>query len=97
MFKKIQIAIIDSGVNCTHPAFSNSNPTIIGDGKADETNSFYGHGTAIYNIFTFSKFKKAMKYVSNFPNFIVTNQQLKWGVKVCNNFTCINIDNAVHA
>ena len=50
MNSKIQIAIIDSGVTCHHPAFSNSNPIIISDGEAVETNSLYGHGTAIYNI-----------------------------------------------
>lgn len=50
MKEKIQIAIIDSGVNSEHPIFSNSNPTIISDGKTRETNGCYGHGTAIYNI-----------------------------------------------
>lgn len=48
--KKIKIAIIDSGLNCEHPAFSDSKPILIG-GEADERASeIYGHGTAVYNI-----------------------------------------------
>ena len=47
---KIQIAIIDSGVNYNHPAFGESRPVLICDEKQADPNTFYGHGTAIYNI-----------------------------------------------
>lgn len=48
--KKIQIAIIDSGLNYNHPAFINKNPILICEEEQYDPTKFYGHGTAIYNI-----------------------------------------------
>lgn len=48
--KKIQIAIIDSGINCEHPAFVDSKPILISTDEQNKFEDFYGHGTAVYNI-----------------------------------------------
>jgi len=48
--KKIQIAIIDSGLNCEHPEFSDREPILICSEDQMAPKDFYGHGTAIYNI-----------------------------------------------
>ncbi len=48
--KKIQIAIIDSGLNCEHPEFSDREPILNCSEDQMAPKDFYGHGTAIYNI-----------------------------------------------
>lgn len=65
--KKIQIAIIDSGVNCLHPAFVDKKPVMIYDGEETDSEGFYGHGTAIYNII------RQVEDIAEITNFKVNN------------------------
>ena len=65
--KKIQIAIIDSGVNCFHPAFSNSKPVLVHDEEQINSKNFYGHGTAIYNII------RKVENIAEITNFKLSN------------------------
>ena len=48
--KKVKIAIIDSGVNCLHPLFTEKKPAIAYNEADLPENECFGHGTAIYNI-----------------------------------------------
>lgn len=53
MNRKINIAIIDSGVKTTHPKFVDDKIkgfTFTREGIVNELNDEYGHGTAVYNI-----------------------------------------------
>ena len=64
---KIQIAIIDSGVKYNHPAFRKRNPILICDEKQIDPNTFFGHGTAIYNII------RSVDNVADITNFKLRN------------------------
>jgi uncharacterized NAD-dependent epimerase/dehydratase family protein len=64
---KNKIAIIDSGVNVKHPAFSKSKPVLICDEERYEVKNFYGHGTAIYNII------KKVEDIAEITNFKLNN------------------------
>lgn len=61
---KLNIAILDSGVNVNHPLFKNDKLDIINYSK---NNLIHGHGTAIYSII------RKVNGFSKIVNFQITN------------------------
>lgn len=95
MKKKIQIAVLDSGLKCNHPAFANNNPILITDRDVAETDSFFGHGTAVYNII---RKVESIAHITNFKlNYIedgICEDELIYTLRKINNeynFDLINL------
>lgn len=66
---KINIAIVDGGVNTEHPLFAENVPRVITYGSNNENVEGIGHGTAIYNII-----RKTEEF-ADITNFCVMNKE----------------------
>lgn len=64
---KLQIAIIDSGINYDHPAFSGKHPVVICEEDLNEGKASNGHGIAIYNII------RKVEKIAEITNFKLNN------------------------
>ena len=66
--RRIQIAVVDSGVRKDHPAFKNREPYVIRYSGLQEGEGTCGHGTAVYHII------RKIEPIADIINFQITNK-----------------------
>ncbi len=69
MTRRIQIAVVDSGVRTDHPAFGNKKPDVVRYSGLRDGEGTCGHGTAVYHIIS------KIESTADIINFQITNRE----------------------